>query len=488
MFKDELRCNVWNQIRQHDLRAFGKLLTPETFGEAGQRAGLRIGRSALHLGNLVWLALGSALHTMRSFSDILGLTLKLLEDSPAWSSTDLAAARKRSRRKRPRGSPHRPTGKDPTRVSEEAFVKARQRMPWCFWVALIVVLGERFQAQHGERVCWKGFRLLALDGTCLNLPRQEPLKAHFGTSRNGRGKGRVQARMVMLQFPLVRLPWRYELCPLSEGERTIAARLLGELGRRDLVLMDRGFWSYGLFCQLQQQGACFAIRQFGGVRFQTLRRLGPKDRLVRWNKPTGPRWRHSPWPPSITLRVIQYQIKGFRPTAVVSNVTDPKRISHAEWVHLTTDTEAGRYVHQGLYHRRWEIETTFCELKVRQGLEGHLRGRTPAAIRYEVAGHVLLYLLVRWLMVEAAAQQNLDPLRLSFTGALRELTDLQPALITSSPQRVAQVLLPRLLRRIASHRVAYRPGRHYPRPYDTKTRVDGRGKRYLPSKLLRNAA
>ena len=103
MFKDERRCNTWNDIRQHDLRAFGKLLTPETFGEAGQRAGLRIGHSALHLGNMVWLALVSALHTMRSFSDILGLTLKLLEDSPAWSSTDLAAVRKRSRRTRRHG-------------------------------------------------------------------------------------------------------------------------------------------------------------------------------------------------------------------------------------------------------------------------------------------------------------------------------------------------------------------------------------------------
>jgi hypothetical protein len=49
-----------------------------------------------------------------------------------------------------------------------------------------------------------------------------------------------------------------------------------------------------------------------------------------------------------------------------------------------------------LYHRRWEIETTtFRELKRVQQMHGQLRGRTPQTIEFEVAGHVLLHLLVR---------------------------------------------------------------------------------------------
>jgi len=40
----------------------------------------------------------------------------------------------------------------------------------------------------------------------------------------------------------------------------------------------------------------------------------------------------------------------------------------------------------GLYHRRWEIETTYFELKEVQGLERSLRGRTPETIQFEVAG------------------------------------------------------------------------------------------------------
>ena len=150
---------------------------------------------------------------------------------------------------------------------------------------------------------------------------------------------------------------------------------------------------------------------------------------------------------------------------------------------MATRSPAGQTLDPGLYHWRWEIETTFTELKVRQGLEGSLRSRTPEGIVYEVAGHLLLYLLVRWLMVEAAAKSNQEPLRLSFLNALRELLDMSQTLLTASPQRASCVLVPRLLVRIAEHQVPLRPGRHYPRPGDTKVRNKGQGKHRLPSKL-----
>jgi hypothetical protein len=290
----------------------------------------------------------------------------------------------------------------------------------------------------------------------------------------------------MLQLPLARLPWRYTLGPKKKGETTAAADLLSQVRPDDLVLMDQGFWSYGLFGTVQDRGAFFAIRLRSDVGVRTVKRLGYRDRLVEIAKPTGPRWRRSPWPDHLKLRVIDYQIRGFRPSAVVTNILNPKLVSRPEWVRLSTQTAAGsQRLDVGLYHRRWEIETTFRELKVTQGLEGGLRSRTPEAIAYEVAGHVLLYLLVRWLMVEAAAQAGTDPLALSFRAALRELLDLAPLLLTASAQHVERVLLPRLLQRISQHRVPFRPGRHYPRPHDTEVRNLGNGRRRLPHKLKR---
>ena len=489
MFTDECRCNVWNGIRQQDLRAFGKLLTDGVFAQAAEKAGVSLGKSALSLVQLVWLGISAAMNPLRNFADVLVFALKIMQDAPGWSATPLgrkqpkkqAAASKGNRSKRPC---HDPYGTDPTRITEEAFVQARQRMPLAFWAALLVALGEQFQQQHAAWVRWQGFRLLAMDGTTIDLPAWQRLTAHFGTAKNGSSKGKTQARMVMLQMPLARMPWRYEVCPLGIGERTVAYRLLEHVGADDLVLLDQGFWSYGMFHQIARQKAFFAIRLPSHVRVHSLRRLGPKDRLVRWHKPTGPRWRGSDLPEDIDLRIIRYRLPGFRPSAVVTNMLDPHRVAAEDWVRLAVDTEAGdQRLGVGLYHRRWEIETTYYELKVTQGMEGNLRGRTPESVCYEIAGHVVLYLLTRWLMVEAAQRVKLDPLRLSFKSALNELLDIRHALITATPQRVAQVLIPRLLDRIASHQVPFRPGRHYPRPHDTQVKNCGNGKTKSPHKL-----
>jgi len=159
------------------------------------------------------------------------------------------------------------------------------------------------------------------------------------------------------------------------------------------------------------------------VKLSTLERLGQSERLVRWTpKDSRGNWRKAGLPKSIDLRVVEYRVPGFRPQSIVTNVLSPKKISREDWTRLTTSCEdAHRKLLPGLFHRRWEIETSYSELKVVQGMEGQLRSRTPESIAYEVAGHVVLYLLVRWLIVEAAVKHDLDPLRVSFLHAFREL-------------------------------------------------------------------
>jgi hypothetical protein len=506
MFTDERRRIAWQRMRQRGMRQFNRFLTPALLAQAAVDAQVTMGAGALNLATLTWLGIASAFHLTQNFAGILVVTLKLLQDLGAWRPKVVGSdgprpdrqnrpsgkdQRGRRRRQRP-ASKHDPHGQDPNILSEEAFAQARHRMPLRYWMALILLLNRAFEAEHRKLVYWRGHRLLTLDGSCIQLPGRQALAGHFGTARNGKGcvRGRsaasakrtVQARMVMLQLPLVRIPWRYELTPLQQGERTVAARLLRGLGEADLVLMDRGFFSYGLFWQIQRQRAFFAVRLMKGTKFQTLRRLGRQDRLVSWT-PADRQWKKARLPASIRLRVIDYQVPGFRPSAIVTNVLDPRQISRPDWVRLTTQSDPGRKLDPGLYHRRWEIETTFCELKVEQGMEGGLRSRTPEGIAYEVAGHVLLYLLVRWLMVEAALEHGLDPLRVSFKNALRELEGMAPALLVASPRRVAEQLLPRLLERIAAHVVPWRPGRYDPRPGDTRIKNKGKGRYQLPSRL-----
>lgn len=474
MFKDEHRCDVWDEIRQHDIRAFSKQLTPQVLAEAARRTGVVLVKSPLYLVNLVWLGISAALHATDSFAGVLTMTLKLLEDQQQFAQSSIGQTQKNGRRrKQPGKSKHDPRRNDPTQVTEEAFAKARQRMPLGFWINLLIILGEQFAAQHPQLHRFRGFRVLALDGTRLDVPNFPELRQHFGTASNQSGAHHAQARMVLLQFPFTRLPFCYELAPLANSEVTMALRLVEHLRPGDLVLMDAGYWSCQLLWAIARRGAFFALRLRQNLNLKTLRRLrrNGQDRLVRWTpKDSRGNWRKLGLPPAIDFRVVPYRVPGYRTQSLVTSVTDPHQISRDDWTRLTTDCqEAGRKLLPGLFHRRWEIETTYHELKVDLGMDRHLRSRTPDSIQYEVAGYVVLYSLIRWLMVEAAVKHKLDPLRLSFVEAKRELEAMRVALITAEPPWVARVLLPRLLDRIAQHQVPLRPGRHYPRKKKNRT-------------------
>jgi hypothetical protein len=468
-------------------------VTREVIAQAALRAGVALGGGPLCLFVLVWLAVVSAMHPSRSFADVLGLALKLMGNDPAWNPAAFKTAalpkgqarthRSGARRRSKPRSKHDPHGSgDPFQVSAAAFTQARHAMPWAFWVALVLILTERFEDEHPDLIRFKQFRLLALDGTALKLNHWHDLEVRAGTSANGKGLPTPQARLVLLQLPLVRLPVRFELYPYSVGERTIATAVLEPLRREDLVLIDRGFWSYGLFCQVRQRGADFAIRRMSGVSLKRVKSLGPQDLLVRW-RPSDRQWKDDGLPKEILLRMISYHIKGFRPSAVVTSVLDPAVINRDEFVRLATVDQAGLTLDAGLYHRRWEIETTLSELKVTQRMEGTFRSRKTEGIAFEVAGHLLLYFLVRRRIVDAALAAGVPPLRLSYKGALDDIQDMRESMLKANERQVQTMLLPRLLDQIGSHVIPFRPGRHYPRPHETEVKKNGKGKKQLPSKL-----
>lgn len=467
MFTDEHRYDVWDEIRQRGIRAFSDQITPELVAEAAVATGVLLVKSPLCLFNLIWLGIAAALHRTDDFETVLKGTLKVLKCDQNFATPALGRTKQKSKKAnspQKKKSKHDPYRNDPADVTEEAFSQARSRMPLEFWFNLIILLVGKFEKKHAELLQYKGFRLLAIDGTSIGLAHWKQLRHHFGASRNKNGNQKTEARMVMLQFPLTRIPYAYELCPWSEGENTIARRLTKHLRANDLVLLDGCFWSYGLFLDIQQQGAFFALPLKG--RNVSLKRVGRTkglDYQVIWTpKDSRGKWKKESLPKSIGLRVIIYQLPGFRPQKLVTNLLDAQKITREDWIRLACDSSSKGKLEPGLMHRRWEIETTYKELKVVQEMEGGLRSRTPKSLQFEVAGHVVLYLMVRWLIVEAAVKHGVDPLRISFTHALRELNHMRPMLIVASDSWASH-LINLLLEQIAEHQVPFRPGRSYPR-------------------------
>ena len=116
----------------------------------------------------------------------------------------------------------------------------------------------------------------------------------------------------------------------------------------------------------------------------------------------------------ITIRVINVEIKGFRPFRLVTSLIDPS-ISALEIVKH--------------YHRRWGIEISYDEIKTHQCAT--LRGQAPTVLRskrselieQELYALLISYNMTRWLMYQAAETYEVSLLDLSFLDSLQWIVD-----------------------------------------------------------------
>jgi hypothetical protein len=201
MFIDKKRAEVQDEIRRRDQAVFAHILTADLFFQAARLSRLPLVRSPLNLVNLVWLAVRAARNPDLCFADILQLSLKTLHDHESFPGSRLGQLLGRRKQPRPKQSRHDPRKGPGEPVSEVAFARARQRMPSEFWVALFLLLAERFEGLYADVLRWRRFRLLALDGTELLLPDWPALRAHFGTASNSSGSHGAQARLCCCSSP-----------------------------------------------------------------------------------------------------------------------------------------------------------------------------------------------------------------------------------------------------------------------------------------------
>src|SRR5262249_29458079 len=147
------------------------------------------------------------------------------------------------------------------------------------------------------------------------------------------GGHNAQAQLVLVQFPLARLPYAYALEPVTLGEVSLARRLLQGLRAEDLVLLDAGYLSYGLLLQTHQQRAHVVVRLHKRLNLRTLRSLGSvNDHLVGWQpKDSRGQWRKEGLPRSLTLRVLTYKVRGYRPLRLLTNLVSASEVAYEQF-------------------------------------------------------------------------------------------------------------------------------------------------------------
>src|SRR5262249_23079092 len=233
--------------------------------------------------------------------------------------------------------------------------------------------------------------------------------------------------------------------------------LYASLERGDVVLADRFYCSYWEVALLQGQGIDIVMRlhQRRQVDFREGRRVGREDHVVSWSKPKRPAWMDEATyvglPATMNIRVLRVCVpqRGFRTRVVLV---------------ATTLLDAQMYSKEdlaGLYRARWHAELDLRSIKQTMQMDV-LRCKTPAMVRKEIWGHLLVYNLLRAATAQAALAHGVVPRQVSLQGTRQTLAAFH-SLLAQRPSTARTSVVHIVLSAIVSHRVGTRPDRYEPR-------------------------
>jgi Insertion element 4 transposase N-terminal/Transposase DDE domain len=257
-----------------------------------------------------------------------------------------------------------------------------------------------------------GLRLVAVDGVLENIPDTDANRTVFPyhcldeLSRSPF----PQVRCLALMECGTHVIFDLELSTVQQGELSSVLTLLARsLTEEMLLLCDAGITCGQVLFAARKQGAHLLGRLDSVSWSKPWVRLHDGSYLVQIYQDS-----HQRSGPSMTVRVIEYQLK------------DPASGQVGELIRLvTTLLDPKRYPVEALirvYHERWEIEGGFDELKTHLSLSARtLRSQTPQGVEQELYGLLLAYFAVRTFMYAAALQADWDPDEVSFVHTLNVL-------------------------------------------------------------------
>ena len=339
--------------------------------------------------------------------------------------------------------------------SRGRVAEARARLPLQFWQRLFEQLSGKAQSLSETYDKWKGHRVVLADGTCVSMNAEVELIDAFGVNTGYHGSGRYPlARLATLCLAGTMTIIDYAIGTYRDAESTLTFGILKSLRKGDLLVADRHFAAAHFYVRYQYMGLEFLIRAHQCLKISKVKRrfcYSANDFIGRLNINKISRRKDPSLPAGIDVRFIKatLRIRGkCRAVWFVTSLMDARRYPAQQIVEL--------------YARRWRIETLFREFKINLCADV-LRSQRLNGIRKEIIARLVALNVVRSIMLEAAANANMDdPLRISFTHAVRAIISFSSAL-SRVPLALVRDVYDAMLVEIASNVNPERPGRLEPR-------------------------
>ena len=346
-----------------------------------------------------------------------------------------------------------------TRLADSSLADRRARLPWVIFAELMQrMLRPHATVEREPEAFWRGWRLLAIDGTQFSVTNAPPItrRAIKARTRRGRAAFAKLPTAVLLEVGLHN-PLAAAVGEPGAAESALARTLLPAIPAQGLVLADRlygcGAFAAALHAACARRGSHFLVRVQTAVKGRVVESLADGSRVLV--VPVKPPYRPTPDARTLTVREVQVRVAraGRRGTTL--------RL----WTSLLDPTTAPALDLGRLYAQRWEQELYFREVKHDLRRTDLLQSHTVETAAQEVAAIVLASAL---LAVERtrAADGTIPVLRVSFAKMLPIVEGMWFTLDIAAPvltEDQTQFILTQMYERMRRHITPKRRARSCPR-------------------------
>ena len=303
-------------------------------------------------------------------------------------------------------------------ANTSAYSQARSRLP----VEVLETLSEQVAEDTTKKILvkwkWRGLNPKLVDGSTLSMPDTlDNQKKYPQPKTQKKGIGFPIARFVVIICFITGTVLKFAMDSYAgkeTGEHALLRQIIEEFKLGDIALGDAYYPSYFLVCDLIKRKAEFVFPAHGSREsdFRTGKRLGKKDHIVSWIKPSKPEWMdqetYDGYAKIVKIREVEIvsEKSGFKTKkrTLVTSFLDPKKVTKKDL--------------SNLYEFRWFVELDIRSIKSIMKMD-ILRSKTPNMIKKEICSRLLAYNLVRKIMMHAAIKHSKLPRQLSFKTALR---------------------------------------------------------------------
>lgn len=252
------------------------------------------------------------------------------------------------------------------------------------------------QSENSSHHNWHGHRIFAVDGSKLNLPRSLSEEGYKTPASGNYPQGLVST----LYHLKAKIPYDYDLAKHG-NERLIAIQHLNPLSQNDVVVYDRGYFSYPMLYRHIEKGV-FAVFRLPKSGFHQIRAFieGDEADVIIDLEPKRSRTRNklakqlgvdSVKP--LRLRLLKYQHDN---TTYYLGTT------------LLDQTQYPSEIFSDIYHARWGIEELYKTSKQLIGIED-FHSKSERGVKQELFAHFVLITLTRMFANQAEDSLNSLP-------------------------------------------------------------------------------